>query len=180
MSRRKIIVSKWIKKHFKEETLYYYMLFISLSCDIWLTPCAVANSDHYFSISHALALLSAILNKFISQLWNKSILKVDSKLHFHFFTDLSIFIIYEVILIWNLVIFSQILSVPLFFGLSVYILFCHSHFQKLDYENIDADLITTTSNIEKKWIEERKLFYRKIRFYLKTFLPIKEVVSKQK
>jgi len=53
------------------------MLFIPLSCDIWLTPYAVANSDHYFSISHILALLSAILNKFISQHWNKSILKVE-------------------------------------------------------------------------------------------------------
>jgi len=77
ISRRKIIVSRWIKKHFKEETLYYHMLLIPLSCDICLTPYVVANLDHNFSISHALALSSAILNKFISQYWNESFLKVD-------------------------------------------------------------------------------------------------------
>jgi len=53
------------------------MFFIPLSCDIWLTPCAMANSDYYFSISYnTLALSSVILNKFTSQHWNKSFFKV--------------------------------------------------------------------------------------------------------
>lgn len=63
----------------------------------------------------------------------------------------------------------------------IYILFYHLNFQKLDYENIDTDLITTTSNIEKEnELKRENCFIGKSDFIKKTFLPIKEILSKQK
>lgn len=62
-----------------------------------------------------------------------------------------------------------------------YILFCDFNFQKLDYENTDADLITTTSNIEKEnELKRENCFVGKSEFIKNTFLSIKEILSKQK
>ncbi|XP_029658996.1 uncharacterized protein LOC115232954 [Formica exsecta] len=53
--------------------------------------------------------------------------------------------------------------------------------RKLDYENTDADLITTTSNIEKEnELKRENCFVGKSEFIKNTFLSIKEILSKQK
>jgi len=77
ITRWKIIVSRWTKKHFKEESLYYHMLLTLLTYDIWFSPRVMANSNNYFSILHVLVSSSVIFKNVISQHFGEPSFKVE-------------------------------------------------------------------------------------------------------
>lgn len=62
----------------------------------------------------------------------------------------------------------------------LHIYYSHINFQKLDCENIDADLITTTSDSRKKNELKENCFIGKSQFIKNSLLSIKEILSKEK